>query len=53
MLAASLNNLDTPTLIQMNQIKSQDKSIWKHVYDEEYYDLYNLSAWTSISETVC
>ena len=48
--AASLHSKDAPTLIKLNRIKTKDKDIWKEVYDEEYYGLTDLTAWTPIAE---
>ena len=48
--AASLNNLDAPTLIQMRSLENHDKEQWKKAYDEEYYGLEDLPAWTHITE---
>ena len=48
--AANLKNLDVPTLIQMQSLENHDKNIWKAAYDEEYYGLEKLPAWTHISQ---
>ena len=49
--AANLQHMDAPTLMKMSSLQNHDKDIWKEAYDEEYYGLYNLPAWTSISES--
>jgi deoxyuridine 5'-triphosphate nucleotidohydrolase len=48
--AASLKDLDAPTLLQMHSLDNQDKQLWKQAYDEEYYGLEDLPAWTHITE---
>ena len=48
--AASLKNLDAPTLIQMQSLIDTDKEAWNQAYDEEYDGLNSLPAWTPISE---
>ena len=49
--AASLDNLDAPTLLNLQKLSPNDQKIWKDGYDEEYYGLKNLPAWTSIKES--
>ena len=49
--AANLHNLDTPTLTQMHSLDKVDKEQWKKAYDEEYYGLEELPAWTHITES--
>ena len=48
--AANLKNLDIPTLLQMQSMEEGDKQLWKQAYDEEFYGLEKLPAWTHISE---
>ena len=48
---ANLRNFDTPTLLKMNRLETDDKNIWKQNYDEEYYSLQNLPSWTTISSS--
>ena len=49
--AASLRNLDVPTLIQMQKLQDTDKTTWNKAYNEEYDGLNSLPAWTPISES--
>ena len=49
--AASLDNVDAPTLLNLQKLSPNDKKIWKDGYDEEYYGLKDLPAWTSINES--
>ena len=49
--AANLKSLDIPTLLQMQSLEKNDKDLWKAAYDEEYYGLEKLPAWTHITET--
>jgi deoxyuridine 5'-triphosphate nucleotidohydrolase len=48
--AASLKDLDAPTLLQMHSLSNHDKQLWKQAYDEEYFGLEDLPAWTHITE---
>ena len=48
--AASLRYLDTPTLLNMINLCSQDKSFWKSAYDEEFYGFQDLPAWNVINK---
>eukprot|EP00957_Ditylum_brightwellii_P129902 9908513-Ditylum_brightwellii.AAC.1 len=49
--AASLYSLDPPTLLYMMQLCNHDKALQKSVYDEEYYGLQDLPAWSVIDAT--
>ena len=48
--AVNLHSKDAPTLINMSRMKTKDKDIWQEAYDEEYYGLADLPAWTPITE---
>ena len=48
--AASLKNLDAPTLLQMHKLEDHDKKLWKQSYDEGYFGLEDLPTWTHITE---
>ena len=49
--AASLDKVDAPTLLNMQRLSTKDQKIWRDGYDEEYYGLQDLPAWTTISES--
>ena len=48
--SASLNNGDSPIILNMHKLSAHDHTLRKRFYDEEYFDLQDLPAWTSISE---
>ena len=49
--AAGLTSTDVPTLLQHKNLKPNDKKIWDAAYEEEYFGLKNLPAWTVITES--
>ena len=49
--AAGLTSTDVPTLLQHKNLKPNDKKIWDAAYEEEYFGLKNLPAWTAITES--
>ena len=48
--AASLDKVDAPTLLNMQRLSKNDQKIWRKGYDEEYYGLTYIQAWTTITE---
>jgi len=42
--------MDTPTLLNMHKLHSSDQEIWKYGYDEDYFGLKDLPAWSTITE---
>ena len=48
---AGLTSTDVPTLLQHKNLTPGDKKIWDAAYEEEYFGLKNLPAWSVITES--
>ena len=48
--ATGLQSHDVPTLLQHHKLSENDRKIWHAAYEEEFYGLTNLPAWSTLTE---